>query len=124
MLGLRLCARALPSCGKRGPLLITVRGPPTIAAPPVAEHSSRRAGSAIVAHGPSRSAACGILPDQSPNPRSLHQQADSQPLRHQGSTKEVLFNIKNHKHITTQPFSAPEFYHPCTLLLHYGEIHA
>ena len=25
---------------------------------------SRRAGSAIVAHGPSRSAACGILPDQ------------------------------------------------------------
>ena len=45
----------------------------------------RRAGSAIVAHGPSRSAACGILPDQGSNPRSLHRQADSQPLRHQGS---------------------------------------
>ena len=29
---------------------------------------SRRAGSAIVAHGPSRSAACGIFPDQGSNP--------------------------------------------------------
>ena len=37
-LGLRFCARAFPNCGKRGPLLITVRGPLTIAAPPVAEH--------------------------------------------------------------------------------------
>ena len=46
---------------------------------------SRRAGSATVAHGPSRSAACGILPDQGSNPRSLHWQADSQPPRHQGS---------------------------------------
>ena len=46
---------------------------------------SRRAGSAIVAHGPSRSAACGIFPDQGSNPCSLHRQADSQPLRHQGS---------------------------------------
>ena len=52
---------------------------------------SRRAGSAIVAHGPSRSAACGILPDQGSNPRPLHWQADSQPLRHQGSP--VLFLI-------------------------------
>ena len=46
---------------------------------------SRRAGSVIVAHGPSRSAACGILPDQGSNPRPPHRQADSQPLRHQGS---------------------------------------
>ena len=46
---------------------------------------SRRAGSVVVAHGPSRSAACGILPDQGLNPRPLHWQADSQPLRHQGS---------------------------------------
>ena len=37
MLGLRFCARAFSSCGKRGPLLITVRGPLTITAPPVAE---------------------------------------------------------------------------------------
>ena len=37
VLGLRLCARALSSCGERGPLLIAVRGPLTIAASLVAE---------------------------------------------------------------------------------------
>ena len=46
---------------------------------------SRRAGSVVVAHGPSCSAACGIFPDQRSNPCPLHRQADSQPLRHQGS---------------------------------------
>ena len=46
---------------------------------------SRHTGSAIVAHGPSRNTACGILPDQGSNPCPLHWQADSQPLRHQGS---------------------------------------
>ena len=46
---------------------------------------SRRTGSVIVAHGPSCSAACGILPDQGSNPCPLHWQAYSQPLRHQGS---------------------------------------
>ena len=46
---------------------------------------SRRAGSVIVAHGPSCSVACGIFPDQGSNPCLLHWQADSQPLRHQGS---------------------------------------
>ena len=34
----RFCARAFPNCGKRGPLLIAVRGPLTIAASLVAEH--------------------------------------------------------------------------------------
>ena len=38
VLGLRFCARAFSSCGKRGPLLTAVRGPLTIAASPVAEH--------------------------------------------------------------------------------------
>ena len=38
VLGLRFCARALCSCGKRGPLFIAVRGPLTIAASLVAEH--------------------------------------------------------------------------------------
>ena len=46
---------------------------------------SRRAGSVVVAHGLSCSAACGIFPDQGPNPCLLHWEADSQPLRHQGS---------------------------------------
>ena len=54
---------------------------------------SRRAGSAIVAHGPSRSAACGIFPDQGPNPCPLHWQADSQPLRHQGSPRAAAFYL-------------------------------
>ena len=48
---------------------------------------SSRAGSVVVAHGPSCSAACGILPDQGSNPCPLHWQADSQPLGHQGSPK-------------------------------------
>ena len=46
---------------------------------------SRCAGSVIVAHGLSCSAAWGIFPDQGSNPCPLHWQADSQPLRHQGS---------------------------------------
>ena len=46
---------------------------------------SRRAGSAVVAHRLSCSAVCGIFPDQGSNPCPLHWQADSQPLRHQGS---------------------------------------
>ena len=48
---------------------------------------SRRAGSVVVAHGPSCSAAYGIFPDQGSNPCPLHWQADSQPLRHQGSPR-------------------------------------
>ena len=38
VLGLRFCARALSSRGKRGPLSITARGPLTIPVSPVAEH--------------------------------------------------------------------------------------
>ena len=46
---------------------------------------SRRAGSVVVAHGPSCSVACGNFPDQGSNPCPPHWQADSQLLRHQGS---------------------------------------
>ena len=53
---------------------------------------SRRAGSVIVAHGPSCSAACGIFPDQGSNLCPLHWQADSQPLHHQGSPLKKFFN--------------------------------
>ena len=38
VLGLRFCARAFSSCGKRGPLFIAVCGPLTVVASPVAEH--------------------------------------------------------------------------------------
>ena len=54
---------------------------------------SRHAGSVVMAHGPSCSAACGIFPDQGSNPCSLHWQADSQPLCHQGSTKAGFLSI-------------------------------
>ena len=98
VLGLRFCARAFSSCGKRGhsssrcaglslsrPLLLRSTG-------------SRCAGSVFVAHGLSCSVACGIFPDQGSNPCPLHWQADSQPLCHQGSPKFSklilgLFNI-------------------------------
>ena len=84
VLGLRFCARAFSSRGKWGPLFIAVRGS-HYRGLSLQRTGSRRAGSAAVAHGPSRSAACGILPDQGSKPRPLHWQADSQPLSHQGS---------------------------------------
>ena len=54
---------------------------------------SRRAGSVVVAHEPSCSAACGIFPDQDSNPYPLHWQADSQPLHHQGSPHTIFLHI-------------------------------
>ena len=54
---------------------------------------SRRAGSAIVPHGPSCSAACGIFPDQGLNPCPLHWQADSQPLSHQESPPTTFLTL-------------------------------
>ena len=39
----------------------------------------------VVAYRLSCSAACGIFPDQGSNQCALHWQADSYPLRHQGS---------------------------------------
>ncbi|XP_024590985.1 uncharacterized protein LOC112393140 isoform X2 [Neophocaena asiaeorientalis asiaeorientalis] len=51
---------------------------------------SGRAGSVAMAHGPSRSAACGIFPDRGTNPCPLHRQADSQPLHQQGSPRLFL----------------------------------
>ena len=59
---------------------------------------SRRAGSVVVAHGPSCSAVHGIFPDQGSNPCPLHWQADSQPLRHQGSPI-LQFLIKMLHHV-------------------------
>ena len=88
-LGLRFCARAFSSCGKWGPLFIAVRGP-LISRPLLLQSTgSRHAGSVVVAHGPSCSVACGIFPDQGSNLCHLHWQADSQPLRHQGSPKQL-----------------------------------
>ena len=56
---------------------------------------SRRAGSVVVAHRPSCSAACGIFPDQGSNPCPLHWQADSQSLHHKGSPqREHFLNVE------------------------------
>ena len=93
VLGLRFCARAFSSCGKQGPLFIVVHGPLTIVASLAGSTGSRHAGSVVVAHGPSCSAACGIFPKQGSNPCPLHWQADSQPLRHQGSPVGIIFNF-------------------------------
>ena len=63
---------------------------------PLRGTGSRRAGSVVVAHGPSHSTACGIFPDQGSNPCPLHWQADSQPLCHQGSPQLQFFMYCGH----------------------------
>ena len=55
---------------------------------------SRRAGSVVVAHGPSCSAACGIFPDQGSNPCPLH---GRQILNH-CATREAPRKIFNEKY--------------------------
>ena len=70
---------------------------------------SRCAGSVIMAHGPSCSAACGIFPVQDSNPCPLHWQADSQPLRHQGSPLpafDILLHYISSHEPRQQGFSA------------------
>ena len=57
---------------------------------------SRRAGSVVVAHRPSCSAACGIFPDQGLNPCPLHWQADSQLLRHQERPPFLTFELQKY----------------------------
>ena len=47
-------------------------------------------------HGLSCSAACGIFPDEGSNPCPLHWQADSQPLRHQGSPKSLFLTYASY----------------------------
>ena len=72
---------------------------------------SRRAGSVVVAHGLSCSVACGIFPDQGSNPCPLHWQADSQPLRHQGSpTASLLLTLLKTGSLLTELISESEQY--------------
>ena len=60
-------------------------------APVVVARGLQSTGSAVVVHGPSCSAACGLFPDQGSNPCPLNWQVDSYPLCHQGSPYFILF---------------------------------
>ena len=75
----------LPCCRAQAPGMRAQQLWPTGSA--VVARGLQSAGPVVVAHGSSCSAACGILPDQGSNPCPLHWQADSQPLRHQGSPR-------------------------------------
>ena len=85
VLGLCFCVRAFSSCGKWGPLLIVVCGPLIIVASLVAEHRLQMC--RLSNCGSWAQSLCGMwdLPRPGLEPVSLHWQADSQPLRHQGS---------------------------------------
>ena len=94
-LGLRCCVRVFSSCGKRGLLFVVVHVLLIAVAPLVAEHGFQAcglqqlwhmgsvivalglqsAGSVVVGHRLSCSAACGIFLDQGSNPFPLHWQA-------------------------------------------------
>ena len=98
VLGLRFCARAYLQLAASGGHSSSRCGGLSLSRPLLLRSTgSRRAGSATVAHGPSRSAACGILPDQGSSPCPLHWQADSQPLRHQGSPMLALNAVNVYK---------------------------
>ena len=77
VLGLRCRAWAFSSCGERGLLFVAVRRLLIVVASLAAEHGLKSAGSVVVAHGLSCSAACGIFPDQGSNPCPPYWQADS-----------------------------------------------
>ena len=85
VLGLRFCARAFSSLASGGHSSSRCASLSLSRSLLLWSTSPRRAGSVVMAHGPSCSAACGIFPDQGSNPCPLHWQADSQPLLHQGS---------------------------------------
>ena len=75
------------------------------------------AGSAPMAHGPSCSAACGIFPDWGTNSCPLHRQADSKPLRHQGSPPAYNLSCPNNSALYPIPhlaahvsFQPPEYW--------------
>ena len=63
-LGLHCCAPAFSSCSEWGLLFVAVHKFLIAVASLVAEHGLQSAGSVVVAHGLSCSAACGIFPDQ------------------------------------------------------------
>ena len=97
VLGLRFCARVFSSAANGGHSSLRCAGLSLSRPLLLRSTGSRRAGSVVVAHGPSCSTACRIFPDQGLNPRPLHWQADSQPLRRQGSPRFLFSAVKINK---------------------------
>ena len=114
MLGLRFCAWAFSSCGKWGPLLIAVRGPLTVAASLAAEHKLQTR--SLSSCGSRAQLLCGVWdpPDQGSNPCPLHWQAESQPLRHQGSPHGLFYKWR------FVPLNCLHLFHPSTMALPSG----
>ena len=92
VLGLRFCARTFSNCSKWGPLFIAVRGPLTIAASRCGAQAPDAQAQYLWFTDLVAPQHVGIFPDQGSNPCPLHWQADSQPLRHQGSPHSTDFN--------------------------------
>ena len=113
VLGLCCSVQSFSSCGERGPLFVAVHGLLVAVASLDVEHRLQGAGSVAVAHGPSCSAACGILPDQGSNPCPLHRQADSQPLHHEGSPMDILKHTHNIKSTKIFKFETKFYGSPC-----------
>ncbi|XP_060155463.1 THAP domain-containing protein 6 isoform X1 [Globicephala melas] len=65
---------------------------------PLRSTGSERAGSAAMAHGPSRSAACGILLDRGTNPCPLHQQGKRENLHCRKNFTLKALPVTNHNH--------------------------
>jgi len=83
--------QAFSSCRSGGYSLVAVCGLLTVLVSLVSEHGPWGAQASVaVVHRLSCSTACGIFPDQVSNPGTLHWQADSYPLYHQGKCLEQL----------------------------------
>ena len=70
-----------------------------------------------MAHGPSCSAAYGILPDRGSNPCPLHWQAASQPLRHQGSPVLIFYRASRYPCRYSHTPPNPNSDHQCFLII-------
>ena len=84
-LGLRFCTWAFSSCGDQGWGVGSSLVHGFSALPCCRTHALLARALVAVVCRPTCSAACGIFPDQGLNLGPLHWQADSYPLRHQGS---------------------------------------
>ena len=94
VLGLRFCARGFSSCSKRGPLLIAMRGPLTIAASLVEEHrlQTRRLSSRCSRAQPLRG--MWNLPRPGPEPVSPALAGRSSTTVPPGKPREQIFLYK------------------------------